>query len=367
MKMKEIAKKVTVSLLAIAMLMLGVSVSKAEVEAAAYPYEDEIQYISEIDGEFEADVLYNSNQAPEIPGYVFGGWFSDDKGKNQIISETVEEGTKLYAKFVPAYVLSVKAQNYKGVNANSTSAKLRLISAVDDDAHYQKVGFDIYFGNRTDTGYVANAEGTKVYSKITVIQDDQSKNIYEPKQAFGEQAAYFNIAEIENIGSGSFKSTIYVKPYWVTNDGTKVYGLGKYVCVQDGIDGIISIPINLSTAQKIAAGKVKVSYPENLTCYIDEENNEKGYVAGRRLLSEMAIKIDEKNHKIMCVGNAESVSAGNLAANSDLYVSLRFKAASGQTVTVGETRLNFTIESTEFCNWEEQPVEMSDFVWDIQY
>lgn len=367
MKMREIAKKITVSALTIAMLMIGVSVSGTEVEAATYPYEDQIQYVSAIQGGFDAVDLYNNNQAPEKPGYVFGGWFSDGEGKNQIISESVENGTTLYAKFVPAYVLSVKAQNYKDVNANSTSAKLRLISSVDDDAHYQKVGFDIYFGNRTDTGYVANAEGTKVYSKITVNTGEQSKSTYVPQQAFGDKAKYFSIAEIENIGSGSFKSTIYVKPYWVTEDGTKVYGLGKYVCVQDGIDGIISIPINLSTAQQIAAGEVKISYPENLTCYVDAEKNEKGYVAGSRLLKEMAINIDENQHTITCVGNAESVSAGDLAANSDLYVSLRFKAASGQTVTVGQDRLKFTIQSTDFCTWGEQTVDMSNFVWDIQY
>lgn len=354
MRIRELTKKVTIGILTIAMTLTGIGVSMIEAYAAtAYDYEDAITYETVND----ASTLYEKKEAPTKQGYVFGGWFSDAQGTTQIIDE--ENPTTLYAKFVPAYVLSVKAQNFMGVGTGSTSAKLRVVSAVDNSNHYKNVGFDIYFGNRTDDGYVKNAEQTTVYSKIKV----QTKT-YTPEMVFGDQAenGAFNIAEIGNIKSGSFTSTIYVKPYWTTNDGTKVYGLGKYVCVQDGIDGIISIPINLSTAQQIAVGMVEVTYPTTLKYYECQ--------AGSRLLSKMSIKVDETNHTIKMVGNTTSVSAtGGVEANSDVYASLRFKVAEGceDDVTVGETRLNFTINKAMFCDWGETLYDLSAYAWDIQY
>lgn len=357
MKIREIAKKVVLGTLVLTMILAGVSVSVKEAKAAtAYEYQDEIVYTS-VDN---AATLYASNEAPTKPGYVFGGWFSDDKGTTQIIDEA--EPSTLYAKFVPAYVLSVKAQNHIGVSATSTSGTMRVVSSVDNKAHYEKVGFDIYFGNKIEEGYKLNAEGKTVYNKILVNKSGTIEE-YVPTQVFGAKAGYFNIAEIKGIGSSSFKSTIYVKPYWVTNDGTKVYGIGKYVCVQDGIDGIISIPINIHTAQNIAAGIVELTYPEELTFY--ETADDPGYRIASRLLDEMSVYVDEENHTIKCVGIGSSVNS-KLAADSDLYISLRFKAANS-SVTVGQTRLNFTIKSTQFCNWEEQILPMSDYIWDIQY
>lgn len=304
---------------------------------------------------------YNQKKDSDNTGYVFGGWYRI--GENDTVGEVIKtaEGItgQVYAKFVPAYVLSVKAQNHQDVQ---TTGRLRLVSSVDDDS-YKQVGFDVYFGNRDEEGYKATASGEKVYRKIRVNQSDNKVLEYSANEVFGEESTYFNIAVIDGIGQSSFKSTIYVKPFWETQDGTKVYGLGKYVCVQDGLDGIISIPINLNTAKKIAVGAVEITYPEELT-YLTED----GYRAANRLLSEMKVRVDSSSHTIRCVGMAESVEK-DLQANTDLYVSLRFKIADEykDSVTVGKTRLNFTIKDTKFCNWDEELVDLSDDVWNIQY
>lgn len=363
MRLKQIIKKIIMGMLILSTVVTGAFFSMKETKAAtSYEYEDKIIYTKEIDNAVE---LYNGKVAPTKAGYLFGGWFEDANGDTQVTTNAVDNGAELYAKFVPAYVLSVKAQNHKNVSSSSDKGDMRVVSSVDNSAHYKEIGFDLYFGNRDDGNYKQTAKGTKVYTKIFVKHSDNKQETFVPQDVFGSQANYFNIAVIQGIGSKSFGSIIYAKPYWVTNDGTKVYGLGKYVCVQDGLDGIISIPINIYTAQKIAAGYVELTYPEGLTYY-----KEDGFKAGSRLLSEMLVEeVDSQNHIIRCVGNVADPATGGLTANTDLYVSLRFKVAEDykDKVTVGKTRLNFTISDTQFCNWEEELVPMSDYVWNIQY
>ena len=181
--------------------MAGINLLEATVD-----YRDEIIYSGQV---IDAVGLYNSHTAPTKKGYVFGGWFADDKGVTQVTTESVEKGTVLYAKFVPAYVLSVKAQNHKDVEE---TGNMRLVSGVDNNAHYKEIGFDVYFGNRDDGNYKQTASGTKVYQKIIVNQSDNTQSESVPQDVFGSQANYFNIAVIEKIPTNSFKSIIYAKP-----------------------------------------------------------------------------------------------------------------------------------------------------------
>ncbi len=321
---------------------------------AAFSYRDEIIYTSQIN---DAVGLYNSNTAPTKKGYVFGGWFTDDLGTEQVTADTVAEGTTLYAKFVPAYVLSVKAQNHQNVEK---TGNIRFVSSVDNEEHYKSVGFDAYFGNKTEEGYMLTAEAEMVYTRILVNKENGTQDEHWPKEVFGEQSQYFNIAEVHGISKDSFNSIIYVKPYWITNDGTKVYGLGKYVRVNDGINGVISIPVNIYTAQKIAAGLMEIRYPENLQYT--------GYTASSRLFGEMEVRDDETNHTLKCAGNIATAKNGDIAADTDLYVSLQFEVAEGEKVTVGKDRLNFTVtDATQFCNLSEELFDMSKYIWDIQY
>lgn len=365
MRMNNIFKKIMVCSLVTVMVLAGMLISSIDTVAAGknYVYEDQVIYTDEIE---DAVGLYNKKEAPQKAGYVFGGWFSDDEGVTQVVQATVSSGTKLYAKFVPAYVLSVKAQIHQEIVNGANKGSLRIVSGVDSGDDYSKVGFDVYLANKT-TLY-GQLEGNTVYTKITVNTTEANGNAkkleYKPEMVFGNEAHFFNIAEIENVNINNFKKSIYVRPYWVTNDGTTVYGLAKYVCVQDGLDGVISIPINIYTAQKIAAGIVKVTYPEQVT-YIEDS----GYTTASRLLSEMEVAVNSNNRTITCAGNVAGKEKGDLSANTDLYVSLRFKVADEykDSVVIGQTRLNFSIESTQFCNWSEEFVGMSDYVWDIQY
>lgn len=358
MKIRKFVKNGIAAILVATMVSAGALFFEADVAAAgteSYGYQDEIIYTSDITNAAE---LYRTHEPPTKAGYVFGGWFTDNTGTTQIeANENIDEVT-LYAKFVPAYVLSIKAQNFKGIESLA-KGKLRLVSGVDNSEHYKNVGFDVYLANKEEK--YQNVESKKVYTKIIVKKSAEKQSEYCPEDVFGAQGHYFSIAEVINISKANYSSILYVKPYWTTNDGTKVYGLAKYVCVQDGIDGIISIPINLCTAEKVSCGMVEVTYPETLT-FVGYQN-----ASTSRLFKEFKLNNDTANHKIKCIGNIANVVAGDVAASTDLYTSLRFKIADDVTAEVGKTRFEFTIGNTIFCNLEEDWVDMSESVWDIQY
>lgn len=352
MNMKKISKKV----LAGALVLCTVVVAAFVFPTMASEYKDEIIYTSDIEN---AQKLYKSHTAPAKAGYVFGGWFKDGSGNTQVKSNEDVSDITLYAKFVPAYVLSVKAQNHQGIINGDSKGTIRLISGVDDNSHYTKVGFDVYFSN--DVNQYGFAEGRKVYSEIHVNKNDGNTDKYFPTEVFGSQAHYFNIVEIKNVASSKYSRVMYTRPYWETLDGTKVYGLAKYVSIQDGLDGIISIPVNLYTAKKIAAGLVELTYPKTLT-YIGYQDSNMS-----RLFTEFEVNADKENRTIACVGNVADAAIGDLQASSDIYVSLRFKIADGVNAEVGKTRFAFDVTNTEFCNWKQEVIDFTDYVWDIQF
>ena len=127
-------KKLTSGVLAIGMIVTGITMYPNQAVAAVV--EDKVIY-----QEYQANEIqekyWNANKkiAPIKEGYVFGGWFEEvDEptsktetyvGDNQhdIYYNPLTEVTgNAYAKFVPAQVLSVKAQNQKGVTAQSISS-----------------------------------------------------------------------------------------------------------------------------------------------------------------------------------------------------------------------------------------------------
>ena len=83
MRMNNIFKKIMASSLVTVMVFAGVLVSPTDAAAAetTYGYEDEIIYTNTIEN---AVYLYNDKEAPTKAGYVFGGWFSDENGVNQV-------------------------------------------------------------------------------------------------------------------------------------------------------------------------------------------------------------------------------------------------------------------------------------------
>lgn len=354
--MKKMKRRVAVCLVGMIAIvgMIGLNhETQAETTSNyAVSVKESVEYVLNTDlNEAEQIEQVFGESSPTMDGYLFGGWYQDTNGEKTPI-KTEEQKNKaetIYAKFVPAHVMSIKVQNYFGTanTENQTGVtQARIISAVDS-LKYEQVGFEVWIG---DT-YIGKYETKDVYSRLLVKNSDNETTPYEATQLFGEAASKFMVMTLSNIAESLWSYDIYVRPYWKTFDGVTVTGLAKYVYVQDGIDGWISVPINLHTGDDVAAGMVSVIVPDGLEF--------KECRAGV-LFEEMNAVAD--GNVINCVGNVKELT--DVSAD-DMYITLRFKVTDN-TYKVGNGKfLDFTMKQMEFCNVAEEDVSMK--ILDVRY
>lgn len=278
--------------------------------------------------------------------WVFAGWFNDENCTDFVTSDEKTEATgEKYAKFVSADVLSVKCQILNGTTKDSEKTSMRLVTTVDG-LDYTKVGFDIAVGEKT-----ADIEMTTVYKKITA-NDGEVVFEYNPTD-FDSNATYFATVTLTNIPKSGFEKGIFIKPYWVTVDGTKVYGVERYARVEDEWENIVNVPVRVYTDCDVAAGHIKVTYDKDKYTYAGTENGDIGDV-----FDEMYVADDSKG-TVSCVGNTEK--AENTKADG-MIVNLRFKAISGTITseTFSVTDESFANEDEEFVYTAEKEFNISD-------
>lgn len=369
-------RKITALLCTVAMILSGIAMAPAEAKA------------TDSDTGIYTEIVYDntnysisdywtteSKTAPTKSGYVFGGWYTkpsntyialekddittDSEGKASM-SETV------YAKFVPAQVLSVKAQNASGTKANDgKAASVRVISAVDSTA-YQNVGFTILINNKNKllTETEGELESAQIYTGLKVGDDS-----YSAADIFGVPAEYLNVWRLDGILDKRDTTIINVTPYWTTLDGTKVEGQCKYIHIEDGYEGYISVPVNINTTENIAAGTVTITYPEGLTLVEDK-------VEFAGVLPEATLSDDKGSNTITIVGNATeadvydtySTGVNNTGIRKTILVNLRFTADTSAYPGAGKgTFLQFIVadENALFYNWGENKVTVN--VCNVQY
>lgn len=395
------ARRATAMLLAMGMLLAGIAVYPKQAEAEenaiipnAVIYDESYSI---------ADYWNDGKKAPVREGYVFGGWFKEDaastaENKETLTSEDgqttktcipltvgdidsdadnrVDDGITAIAKFVPAQVLSVKAQN--GVDKDSSLGKIdattvtqiskqnpmwvRVMTSQDSE-NYSKIGFDILLANKkkpidsADNDYILETD--KVFEKVYV-----GDTLTDANQIFGDLSKTVCVWQIDKIDTPSnANKIIYVRPYWYTMDGTKVLGLAKYVHIEDDYKNYISVPVNITRTEDIAAGAVNMTYDyTGLELAKDDNGNilfEKG-----RIFPDMEFHCDTTNKIIQMVGNEATVDT---YANSDetIYANIRFV----KPTTEVETELNFNMNLVKFCDWNQKVLinNQEVKVWDITY
>jgi len=372
-RINDVIKKLTVSVLAVVMVVSGIVImpetAQAETQTAdTVIYEDRT---SDFKAQWKAD---GSGSAPSKAGYVFGGWCTGNETDGytalnvetataKLAEENLTEG--VIAKFVPSYVLSVKAQINEGVKKDDQQeASIRIISSVDSKS-YQKVGFEVLLNNTIPLYQDENKtplETTKVYGGGLQVGSDAS-DVRTPQNLFGPASNYISVWRLDDIIDENDTKIIYVCPYWITKDGTKVEGLPKYVHIEDGYNGYISIPISLRTAELVAAGQLELSY--------DSEKIEIAKDAAGNMLVENGKMFDKMAFNGNIAGSIKFVgntSGATDVAADDIYVNVRFKKASGSTYKgagKGEF-LSFKVSGEKFCNADELIQKTVD-AWDIKY
>lgn len=400
--MKKILEKSIAGLLVVIMLASCIWVFPKDAYAADEKISTDtgIVYIEEKD---QATVLkhFENNTAPAYPypknveeltefeksGYLFGGWFTKvsedgeekfrpikndkDKTDEEVLKGVEDSG--YYAKFVPAYILSVRCQNQLGTefkgNVTATT-KMRYIAGLDS-TNYAEVGFIVHgvsFDGTYESGkkimdqetgeeiYIAprytNTEKnlvktrlagkndgdkaekiTTVYENIYVYKSNnagETQGVKRPaSDVFGKGTKYMMTYRL-SVSEANFARTYAIQPYWVTFDGVEVKGLTKYAHVEDGINKYINVPINLTSTAEVAAGKLTVDFTKLAKNGYEFMEAECGTVFPEKVVKEETLNegTATEQNLINCVASVVNDHAESPVENKDsdnIYINLRFK------------------------------------------
>ena len=135
----NVLKQIVAGLLVVVMMISVFALMPTEAQATSETVDivDGILYSKDY---YSIKEYYPTKKAPVKENYVFGGWYqrvSDtykplNETKATAIANGTDTSTVAYAKFVPAYVLSVKAQNASGTSESMTeNTSVRIITATD--------------------------------------------------------------------------------------------------------------------------------------------------------------------------------------------------------------------------------------------
>ena len=139
----------------------------------------------------------------ELGGKVFAGWYTDDAYRTPADLSNVQENRTLYGKYVSYNYLRVEYQRNSFLQGNS----ITLLSAVDGR------GF-------AETGFVINGK------RVAVPQLTERFRIFTAQMVFGRSVSRDALLmtmpySLQGLQRGA---AIEITPYWVTPDGTTVYG-----------------------------------------------------------------------------------------------------------------------------------------------
>lgn len=314
-----------------------------------------------------------SNTSDDNQGYLFAGWYTTEGTVIKSVSEVKQGATDITAKFVAAHLAGVACQVRADIkNESVEKTNLRIVSAVDS-ANYEAVGFNIYGRHDNDKDGIytewlmyrydaaSKAESKKVYTGLQVYKADAEGKLVAdgapktPADVFGPEAEgfYFTTMSLNGIPKASYGTTVVIKPYWITLDGTVVEGLGEFNRVQDSIDGIVNISVNLKDVTDIAAGMLNIKYDEQKFVYQEAECG--------RVFEEMDFAQD--GNTIKCIGNVSTVK--NAAEPNDIYVNLRFAKTDVNDLQLGQAEFTVEVLKEGFCDINEKIVAVT--AWDVKY
>ena len=101
-----------------------------------------------------------------------------------------------------------------------------------DSLDYKEVGFKITVGGSSNP---KEKSSTTVYSSLYGVgQNSDEIMTYVPSEEFSPVSKYFNTYSFFKLRESNFDTVFKVQPYWVTLDGTKVYGKEETKKPSDG-------------------------------------------------------------------------------------------------------------------------------------
>jgi len=207
----------------------------------------------------EYTTISKAGQAPTATteGYeewLFAGWYKDQEcTKGNVIKKASINsyvGQAAYAKFVSADLLTVKIQVSENTQGSS-STNMRMVSSVDT-LNYAGVGLTVEYHRDDGTTSTQTFAGNKVFNEIIASAESGVDYDYNAK-VFDTESSWFITATITDITSDNYDNNFVIKPYWVTFDGTYVYGESRYVQIQDAYSNVVPVSIKADSQEAVDA------------------------------------------------------------------------------------------------------------------
>lgn len=173
-------------------------------------------------------------------GYLFAGWFVNDTCTTALTDLNKELAENVYAKYVDARMLGVKAQISANLLDNKTDndneGAIRFVTTVDT-LSYSKVGFVFRIGNAEQA--VGSDEVYEVLYGVNDSTEESKMTEYLPKKEFCLSSQFFKTFTLTGFGKEAerfnYDTEISVTPYWITQDGTTVYGTCETKSIRMGL------------------------------------------------------------------------------------------------------------------------------------
>ncbi len=207
----------------------------------------------------EVETFLEEKTYPTRKGYLFAGWYTTtdipeidpdpekydasarEAMKVAIIDSVPDEFETVYALFVPEEVLTVKAQISGNLidekNDNDTTGSIRFVTTVDS-LMYRQVGFKVEYTNTNNEPKTLTSVSKTVYEKLNAV-DIEGKVVkelsYLPTQ-FCSVSKYFKACTVTNLSADKFSRQFTVTPFWVTMDGSYIYGEPVVKSIQQYLD-----------------------------------------------------------------------------------------------------------------------------------
>lgn len=119
---------------------------------------------------------------------------------------------------------TTKVDDLSLVPGNKETVDVRFISTVESTG-YRKAGFEI---TQSRSGTPLVTETTNVYEALYAVGEDGVRDSITPVDISGTtESVYMQTATVINIPNRLWDATFTIVPYWVTQDGTTVWGEAK--------------------------------------------------------------------------------------------------------------------------------------------
>ena len=198
-----------------------------EVPVISQKVDDCEKIVKAYSAEDTANYLAGEDTYPEVDGYMFAGWYTDESCDEDYLLAGKTPTGETYALFVPKHVMDVKAQVSANLvdddSSNDETGSIRFVTTVDS-LLYKEAGFEVFYVNEDGNTVSATSASKKVYRRLYVL-DGSSKWEKTPEGTFCGVSKYFKACTLKNVSMSKHYNTVFtIKPYFITRDGDKVYG-----------------------------------------------------------------------------------------------------------------------------------------------